>query len=68
MAIKIWVGQYFVDYCCRSVGGRFIMVKLSLMQVYLRKKSMQYLDHLLNKGRIKSIEYFQHLGMNSKDL
>ena len=25
-------------------------------------------DHLLNKGCVKSIEYFQNLGMNSKDL
>ena len=31
-------------------------------------KEIYAVDHLLNKGRVKSIEYFQNLGMNSKDL
>ena len=27
-----------------------------------------HVDHLLNKGRVKSVEHFQNLGMNSTDL
>ena len=31
-------------------------------------KEMYAVDHLLNKARVKSIEHFQKLRMNSKDL
>ena len=34
----------------------------------LFKKEIYAVDHLLNKGNVKSIEYFRNLGMNSTDL
>ena len=34
----------------------------------LFEKEMYAVDHLLNKGNIKYIEYFRNLGMNSTDL
>ena len=34
----------------------------------LYAKEIYAVDHLLNKGRVKSIEHFQSLGTNSKDL
>ena len=108
----------FFNYCCRSVGGRFILMcdyEVSKMHLEIPKLYMEILeawedirecrnmegelinpiifsnrniclkgklifdaslfakeifavDHLLNKGRVKSIEYFQNLGMNSKNL
>ena len=108
----------FFNYCCRSVGGRFILLcdyevsklKLEIPKFYMemleawedirvcRKmegesinpiifsnrnvclkgkmifdaslyaKEIYAVDHLLNKGRVKSIKHFQNLGTNSKDL
>ena len=106
------------DYCCRSVGGRFIImcdyevskIHLELPKLYMKMleawedirecrnmegdlinpiifsnrniclkgkmifdaslfaKEIYAVDRLLNKGRVKSIKYFQNLGMNSNDL
>ena len=108
----------FFDYCCRSVGGRFILLcdyevskmNLEIPKFYLEileawedirecrnmegellnpiifnnrniclkgkmifdarlfEKEIYAVNHLLNKGRVKSVEYFKDLGMNSTDL
>ena len=34
----------------------------------LFEKEIYAVDHLLNKGSVKSVEYFRNLGMNSTDL
>ena len=34
----------------------------------LFEKEICAVDHLLNKGSVKSVEYFRNLGMNSTDL
>ena len=39
-----------------------------LFDASLFEKEIYAVDHLLNKGNVKSIEYFRNLGMNSTDL
>ena len=71
------MGRYIRE--CRNMEGELInpiifsnrnicLKGKMIFDASLFEKETYVVDHLLNKGSVKSVEYFQNLGMNSTDL